>query len=129
MSANTKAAPGANVAVLGASQKPERYSNRAVKMLASHGFHPIPVNPAGLVIEGIESKRTLAEISERVDTLTMYVGPEISANEYERIIALAPRRVIFNPGSENPELMQKLRAAGIEVVEGCTLVMLGVGAF
>ncbi len=129
MSANTKAAPGATVAVLGASQKPERYSNRAMKMLTSHGFHPIPVNPAGLVIEGIESKRTLAEISERVDTLTMYIGPEISANEHDRIIALAPRRVIFNPGSENPELMQKLRSAGIEVVEGCTLVMLGVGAF
>lgn len=129
MSSHTKAVAGAIVAVLGASSKPERYSNRAMKMLAAHGFQPIPINPAGLTIEGVVAKRTLDEISENVDTLTMYVGPGISSKELERILALHPRRVIFNPGSENPELMQKLRAAGIEVVEGCTLVMLGVGAF
>lgn len=120
----TRAESGANVAVLGASPKEERYSNKAVKMLKEHGFHPIPVHPAGHVVDGDTAKKNLDEIDSNVDTLTVYVGPGISDGEFERILRLKPRRVIFNPGAENDGLAAKLEAEGIEVVRACTLVML-----
>jgi len=119
-----KAPAGSKAAVLGASPKPERYSFKAVRMLKEHGFHPIPVHPAGHVVDGIKALKSLDEITEPIDTLTVYVNSKISSKELNRILKLKLRRVIFNPGAENPELAQKLRDAGIEVVEACTLVML-----
>ncbi len=120
----SKAADHSRVAVLGATPKEDRFSFKAVHQLKEHHHVPIPVHPAGHTVDGIPGVKTLDDIKEPVDTLSMYVGPQISDGEYERIIRLKPRRVIFNPGSENPALADKLRAAGIEVVEACTLVML-----
>ena len=125
----TKATPGSNVAVLGASTKEERYSNKAVKMLAEHGHNPIPVHPSGQSVHGRETVKTLGDITDRIDTLSMYIGPAISSKAYDSIKALGPRRVVFNPGSENEELAEKLKADGIEVVNACTLVMLRTDLF
>jgi predicted CoA-binding protein len=119
-----RAAEHARVAVLGASPKEDRYSFKAVHMLKEHSHIPIPVHPAGHTVDGVPGVKSLDDIREPVDTLSMYVGPAISDGEYERIIHLKPRRVIFNPGSENEALANKLRDAGIEVVEACTLVLL-----
>lgn len=120
----TKAKSGTKAAVLGASPKEDRYSFKAVHMLKEHGFSPIPVHPKGHTVDGIDGVTSITEIHDEIDTLTVYVNAGISSTEYDNIIALKPRRVIFNPGAENPELAQKLRDAGIEVVEACTLVML-----
>lgn len=125
----TRAVAGSRVAVLGASTKEERYSNKAVKMLLEHGHHPIPVHPAGHTVHGIAGVKSLDDIKEPVDTLTMYVGPDISNIALDAILRLKPRRVIFNPGSENEDLAVKLEAAGIEVVRACTLVMLRTEQF
>jgi predicted CoA-binding protein len=125
----TRAAEHSRVAVLGASPKEERYSYKAVKMLKEHGHVPVPVHPKGHEVLGLKSVTSLDEIDEPVDTLTVYVGPAISGGELEQILSLRPRRVIFNPGAENPEIAHKLRAAGIEVVEACTLVMLRTDQF
>lgn len=125
----TKAPEHSRVAVLGASPKEDRFSFKAVHMLKEHGHQPIPVHPAGHVVDGITSVKTLDDVQGPVDTLTMYVGPAISNDEYERILKLKPRRVIFNPGSENEELAEKLEAAGIEIVHACTLVMLRSAQF
>ena len=119
-----KAAPGTSVAVLGASPKEDRYSFKAVHMLKEHGFKPIPVHPAGHTVDGIEGLKSLSDINEKIDTVTMYVNPKISDGEFQNIINLHPRRVIFNPGAENHVLSDKLAAEGIEVVKACTLVML-----
>ncbi len=124
-----KAAEQARVAVLGASPKEDRYSFKAIMMLKEYGHRPIPVHPSGHVVDGEASLKSLDEIAEPVDTLTMYVGPEISKGELERILKLKPRRVIFNPGAENDDLVPQLQAAGIEVVQACTLVMLRTGQF
>jgi len=124
-----KAEPNSNVAVLGASPKEERYSFKAVRMLKEHGHNPIPVHPAGHVVDGIKAVKGLGEITQPVDTLTVYVNPKISSAEYDNILKLKPRRVIFNPGAENPELRDKLKADGFEVVEACTLVMLRTKQF
>jgi predicted CoA-binding protein len=124
-----RAAEHSRVAVLGASTNEERYSYKAVEMLKEHGHQPVPVHPKGHEVLGIKALTSLDKIDEPVDTLTMYVGPKVSDSELDNIIRLAPRRVVFNPGAENPNLAQKLRSAGIEVVEACTLVLLQTEQF
>ncbi len=125
----TKANPHSRVAVLGASPKEDRFSFKAVKMLTEHGHTAIPVHPAGHSVFNIPGVKTLDDVSDSIDTLTMYVNADISDKEVDRILRLNPRRVIFNPGSENAKLADQLRSAGIEVLEECTLVMLRTGQF
>jgi predicted CoA-binding protein len=125
----TNANPNSNVAVLGASTNEERYSFKAVRMLKEHGHNPIPVHPSGHVVDGIAAFKGLGDISESIDTLTVYVNPKISGGEYDNILKLKPRRLVFNPGAENQELAEKLRDAGFEVIEACTLVMLRTDQF
>ena len=125
----TKAPTGSKAAVLGASPKPDRYSFKAVRMLREYGFIPIPVHPAGHTVDGVAGVKSLDDITEPIDTLTMYVNAEISSQQTKQILKLNPRRVIFNPGAENEELAKALEDAGIEVVRNCTLVMLNVGLY
>jgi len=117
------------VAVLGASPKEERYSFKAVKMLKEYQHLPIPVHPAGHTVDGISALKSLDDITEAVDTLTVYVSAKISDGELDSILKLKPRRVVFNPGAENAGLAKKIKDAGIEVVEACTLVMLRTEQF
>ena len=124
-----RAAPNSNVAVLGASPKEDRYSFKAVRMLKENGHRPVPVHPAGHVVDGIKCARSLDEIKDKIDTLTVYVNSKISDKELERFLKLKPRRVIFNPGAENESLAKKLEEAGIEVIRACTLVMLRTKQF
>ncbi|RKX25609.1 MAG: CoA-binding protein, partial [Candidatus Zixiibacteriota bacterium] len=119
-----KAPEHSNVAVLGASPKEERYSFQAVRMLKEHGHSPIPIHPAGHTVDGVPGLKSLGEISQSVDTLTVYVSSKISDGELDAVLTLKPRRVVFNPGAENDALGEKLQSAGIEVVQACTLVML-----
>ena len=118
-----------NVAILGASDNPERFANKAFHMLQEHGHKPFPVNPTLKELEGVPVVKKLSELKTRIDTLTMYVGPKISSQLKDDILALAPKRVIFNPGSENAELEADLREAGIKVQEACTLVLLRTGQY
>ena len=124
-----KAPPHSRVAVLGASPDETRYSFQAVHMLKEHGHTPIPVHPKGHVVDGITALRSLTEIAEPVDTLTLYVNDRISSGEEANIVTLRPRRVVFNPGAENPELATRLAKQGIETVEACTLVLLRTAQF
>ncbi|MDF7823120.1 CoA-binding protein [Pontiellaceae bacterium B12227] len=117
------------VVVLGASPKPERYSNKAIRLLGEHGHRVVPVHPAIVEIEGLAVQSALNAITEPVDTLTLYVGAGISNPLSDQIIELNPRRVIFNPGTENPELYTRLSSAGIPFEEACTLVLLHSGQF
>jgi hypothetical protein len=120
----SKAEKGTSVAVLGASPNEERFSFKAVRLLKENGFNPIPVHPKGHSVDGVVGLKSLTEIDKPVDTLTMYVNAKISDGEYDNIINLNPRRVIFNPGAENSNLAEKLNKSGIEIVVACTLIML-----
>ena len=117
------------VAVLGASANPDRYSNMAVRRLHEAGHRVIPVNPALDTIEGLPVAKSLGEIREPVDTLTLYVGPQRLAPLTDEILRLAPKRVIFNPGTEYEHLATALDRAHIPHLEGCTLVLLQTGQF
>ncbi len=118
-----------HVVVLGASPKPERYSNRTVRLLLRLGYRVTPVHPALPVIEGVPTAKTLDDVAQPVHTLTLYVGPARAAGAIPAVLRLAPGRVIFNPGSESPELERALDGAGIPWRRDCTLVMLGSGIF
>ena len=118
-----------NVSVLGASNKPERYSYRAVKLLVEKRHAVFPVHPAISEIDGIPVFKRLEDISDSIHTITVYVVPECSAVLSNAILSARPRRVIFNPGAENPNLTQRLKDDGVEVVNACTLVMLKTGQF
>lgn len=120
---------GETVVILGASPKPERYSNKALRLLRNRGHRVIPVHPAIDRIDGLPVKRSLREIDEPVDTLTVYVGPERGEALAEDIVELRPGRVIFNPGTESPYLQDRLAESGIPCVLDCTLVMLDSGRF
>lgn len=117
------------VAVLGASPKAERYSNKAIRMLQEYGHTVIPVNPAQKEIEGLSVVANVDALPRNVDTVTMYVSPAHSDPLLPGLLALKPRRVIFNPGAENPKLERELEKAGIAVEEACTLVLLRTKQF
>lgn len=121
------------VAVLGASDRPDRFSYRADKLLRSHGHETFLVNPnlaPNLAsLEGREVFSDLPSLPTPIDTLTLYVNPRILASQIDDVIALKPKRVIFNPGTESPELEKKLESQGIRAVRGCTLVMLNTGTY
>ena len=118
------------VAVLGASPKPDRFANKAIKLLLKHHYEVIPINPAYQEIEGLPVKSSLDMLtSDSVDTVTVYMGPDRTSDLGPVLIRLNPSRVIFNPGTENEKLESELRDAGIEVVEACTLVMLNTNQF
>ncbi len=117
------------VAVLGASPKEERYSNKAVKLLLEHGCDVIPVHPLGVGIHGEPTVTSLDEIDRPVDTLSVYLGEKNAAPLQEKILALRPRRIILNPGAENGPLERAAEETGIEVQQACTLVLLRTGQF
>lgn len=118
------------VAVLGASPKPDRFANRAMRLLTQHGHEVVPVNPAYAEIAGIPTAPDIAALAgDDIHTVTVYMNPERTRGLGPALKRVGPRRVIFNPGTENPALADELRAADVEVVEACTLVMLNTGQF
>ena len=121
--------PARSVAVVGASARSERYAHRALRMLLSHGYTPIPISRSGEHILGLTGYASLADVPGRIDTVTMYLSPERQPPVIREILAARPRRVIFNPGAENPEAADTLARHGIAVVEACTLVLLATGQF
>jgi hypothetical protein len=117
------------VVVLGASPKPTRYSNHAVRLLLAAGYRVLPVHPRAERIHGSPVLGGLGEIGEPVDTLTVYLGAGRSLPLIADILAARPRRVILNPGAESPELERRLAEAHIPCLHACTLVLLGTGKF
>jgi len=118
-----------NVVVLGASPKADRYSNQAVRLLVEHGHHVIPVHPAVETIEGLAVTSKLTDVTDNIDTLTVYVSETVSSSLQNDILQLNPDRVIFNPGAENTSLRITLEQYGICAEEACTLVLLKTGQF
>lgn len=118
-----------NVVVLGASPDKDRYSNKAMHLLHAHGHRTILVSPLYTEIEGAPVLKELAAVKEPVDTLTLYLSPKRLLPLIDDIVRLRPKRVIFNPGTETPELQDALTKAGIGWEEACTLVLLRSGQY
>ena len=118
-----------NVAIIGASDKKHRYSYQAVMLLKEKGHDVYPVHLRVKEIEGIHVYESVRDIKQPIDTVTMYVGKEFSQRIAEDILAKKPKRIILNPGAENPELERQAKRNGIETINACTLVMLRTGQF
>ena len=117
------------VAILGASPKPDRYAYQALQLLHEYGHRTLPINPAFDEIQGEKCYPKISDAPRPIDTVTLYLGEGRSNPLIDEIIGARPRRIIMNPGAENRALAAKAAEAGIEVVEGCTLVMLRTGQF
>lgn len=109
------------VLVFGYSDDSERYSNMAACLLEEYKHEVVTINPR------LEDE--LSRINSQYDTLTLYVNPTVSDKFAEILLKSKPRRVIFNPGTENSNLQKKFEALGTQVIIGCTLVMLKTNQF
>ena len=114
--------------VLGASLKPERYSNIATKRLHKYGHEVVPIGLREGDIDGISILKGTPETTG-VDTVTLYMNPTRQKPYYDYILSLQPKRIIFNPGTENPELVALAKANGIDAEIACTLVLLATNAY
>lgn len=114
--------------VLGASTNPTRASHQAVHRLLNNGHEPVLVGIKNGDVAGIDIQHGQPAL-EDIDTITLYMNPQRQVDQYDYILGLDPKRIIFNPGTENPELMRLAREQGIEVEIACTLVMLATDQY
>lgn len=114
--------------VLGASPNPDRYSFLAVNKLLAYQHEVIAVGNKKGAISGVVIDNGLPEVKD-VDTITLYLNPNNQKPFYDYILASNPKRIIFNPGTENEELEKLAQQAGIQTLEACTLVMLSTGQY
>jgi len=118
-----------NVAIIGASHKPDRYAYKAQVMLTENGHRVFPVSGNGREILGVPGYRSVREISEPLDTVTLYLNPQRHQAIVEDILEKRPQRIIFNPGTESEALESLYRSHGIDTERACTLVLLRTGQY
>ena len=114
--------------ILGASTNLSRYSNKAIKLLRAYKHEVIAVGRDTGTVADVTIQSSFPE-NEKIDTVTMYLSPVHQQGYYEKIIAVKPRRIIFNPGAENRELEKLAEQNGIKTEEACTLVLLNTGQY
>ncbi|QAA81176.1 CoA-binding protein [Aequorivita sp. H23M31] len=114
--------------VIGASTKEERYSNMAIRRLVKFGHTVEAIGLRSGTVAGINVS-TEKEPFEDIDTVTLYLNPKRQGEYYDYILSLNPERVIFNPGTENPEFFKILKQNNIESEIACTLVLLGTNQY
>jgi uncharacterized protein len=114
--------------VIGASDNPSRYSYLAVHRLVGRGYPVVAIGAHSGKVAGVTIQTAHPDEPE-VDTVTLYINPRRQPAYYDYVLSLKPKRVIFNPGTENDEFEDLLTAQGIAAKEACTLVMLNTGQF
>lgn len=114
--------------VLGASLKEERYSNKAIKMLKAHNYNVAAIGLRRGEVAGVTIETEKTSFTE-IDTVTLYLNAKRQEEYYSYIIGLQPRRVIFNPGTENPTFVKLLQENNIETEVACTLVLLSTNQY
>ncbi len=116
--------------IIGATTNPSRYAYLAAGMLTEYNY---PIVPVGIKQGEVYGEKILPiynrPIIQDVDTVTLYIGPQHQPEHYDYILSLKPKRVIFNPGTENDEFEKLLEASGVEALQACTLVMLRSGQY
>jgi predicted CoA-binding protein len=114
--------------VLGASENPERYSNKAIRSLSQHGMDVVAVGLRKGKVGETEIQTGQPAFSE-IDSVTLYLSAKNQIPLYDYILSLKPRRIIYNPGAENAELEKLAEAKGVENLEACTLVLLATNQY
>ena len=114
--------------VIGASTNPDRYSNKAILSLLNHNHEVVAIGNKTGNVSGVEIETKLIPFTD-IDTVTLYLNPVRQVDYYDYILSLSPKRVIFNPGTENPELYKLLTNKNIGYEIACTLVLLATGQY
>jgi predicted CoA-binding protein len=114
--------------ILGATDNPSRYANLAANRLVALGHPIVNIGIKNGQAAGVEIEKAGA-VYDDIDTITLYVGPQNQSQYYDYIIDSKPKRIIFNPGTENPMLEELAEQNGIETLAACTLVMLSTGQY
>ena len=114
--------------VLGASDNPSRYSYLAIRRLRNLGHPVVAIGKKNGVLDDVPISKEKTE-AEDVDTVTLYLNPRNQRQYYDYILSLHPKRIIFNPGAENDELVELAKANNIKPVDACTLVLLSTGQY
>lgn len=114
--------------VMGASENIQRYSNMAIRKLLNYKHKVKAFGMRSGEVNGVTIDKEL-DVTENVDTITLYLNPNNQKPYYNYILSLKPNRVIFNPGTENPELQKELLENGISYEEACTLVLLSTNQY
>lgn len=114
--------------VMGASSNPDRYAYKAIKMLQRYGHPVVAVGKKEDEVDGLKIEREQVAF-DNVDTITLYLNPMNQKQYYDYIVGLKPKRVVFNPGTENPELFSLLKQNSIGVEIACTLVLLSINQY
>ena len=114
--------------VVGASEKPQRYANKAIHKLLNYGYEVVPLAPRPGPVAGVPFVTGYPELKD-IHTITLYIGPARQTSFYEYLLSLKPKRIIFNPGTENDIFMQKAQEQGVETIQDCTLIMLDTGMY
>lgn len=117
------------IAIIGASEKKDRFAHMAMTALREHGHEVRLVNPFKETIDGQHCFKAVSDIKEKINTVTLYVNPTRFRDHVEEVIKVKPERVIMNPGTEDAVMQKKLEDAGIKVQRACTLVLLSSGRF
>ncbi|RZA13858.1 MAG: CoA-binding protein [Proteobacteria bacterium] len=118
------------VTILGLSDDPSRYAYKAAQRLQESGYLNVRgVHPSGESVAHVQVVKSISDIKEPIDTLTLYVNPLKLDTMFESILKAKPKRIIFNPGTEHPALMKSAKQKGIQVLEACTLVLLSIKQF
>lgn len=114
--------------VIGASLHDYRYSNKAIKLLRAYKHDVVAVGRETGEVSGVNIEHDMPA-QQDIDTVTLYINPTHQQAYYDKLVDLKPRRVIFNPGTENRELEALLEKNGIATEEACTLVLLNTGQY
>jgi predicted CoA-binding protein len=120
--------PSKKTLVVGASEKPHRYANKAIRKLLRYGHEVVPLALRSGQVAGIPFVIGFPKL-EDIHTITLYIGPARQPGYYDYLLSLKPRRIIFNPGTENHTLLKKAQEQGVETIQDCTLIMLETGVF
>ena len=122
--AEPKASP--TVAIVGASSDRSKFGNKALRAYLQVGYTVFPIHPRDGEIEGLRAYPNLQAVPAPIDRVSMYVPPKIGVTLLEEIARCQPKEFFLNPGSESPELVERARALGLEPIEACSILAVGM---
>ncbi|HNZ48509.1 MAG TPA: CoA-binding protein [Candidatus Hydrogenedentes bacterium] len=115
-----------SIAIVGASSDRKKYGNKAVRAFVKGGWKVFPVNKSGGTIEGLDVFKSLDEIQEKIDRVSMYLPPSLGIGLLEEVVRKMPCEFYLNPGSESEALIAQAKALGLQPVQACSIVNIGL---
>ena len=114
------------IAIIGASNDRGKYGNKAVRAFAAGGWTVYPVNPKEEVIEGLKCYASILDVPEPIDRVSIYIAPRYGKRILGDIAAKKPKEVFFNPGTEDEEILAQARDLGLNAIQACSIVNIGL---